>query len=135
MVSTMNEATDFCAWMCSKLPGVRLSTEIEDDFDADCVRGKYKLYDSNLTVECLDPIDPWSDSEDDANESPMPSRSDSVVVNGREMSLKTAAAIFGNGGYTRLPAQARASRFYSYAFRPITMETDCVIEDCTKWST
>ena len=57
-----------------------------------------------------------------------------VVVDGKRMSLKTAMAVYGHGGRNKLPAQSRASRFYSYAFKPVKMETDCSDEDCEKWS-
>ena len=114
IVSTMNDATDYCAWMCSKLPGVSFKSEIEDDFDANSIRGKYKLYDHNVKItsdDYSDPFDQWSDGEDDVKKNTMPSQSDYIVVNGKHMSLKTAAAIYGNGGYTRLTGQSRASRF------------------------
>ena len=48
-----------------------------------------------------------------------------VVVSGIEMKLDTSMAVYGNGGCTLLPSASRASRFYGYVYKDISLEVEC----------
>ena len=52
-------------------------------------------------------------------------KEDMVEIDGINMHLATSMAIFGNGGMTTLPGTSRASRFYGYVYKNITLKIDC----------
>ena len=123
-VATMNEATDYCSWICSKLPGVKLKNDIEDEFDANMVIEKYRLHidedDSVAHIEYdLEADSVWSDDDRGSDDGRSDIKKNQITAFGKSMSIKTAMAIHANGGYNSLPGQSRASRFFMHNFRPI----------------
>ena len=46
------------------------------------------------------------------------------------MPLHTAMAIYGNGGYVRLPSSSRSSRFFGYAYNEVSLSPKCNNTDC-----
>lgn len=135
----MNEATDYCSWICSKLPGVKLKNDIEDEFDANMVIEKYRLHidedDSVARVEYdLEADSVWSDDDRGSDDGRSDIKKNKITAFGKSMSLKTAMAIYANGGYNSLPGQSRASRFFTHNFRPISLRTECNNNNCEKYS-
>ena len=125
----MNDGTDYAAWVCSQQSGVSFNTDIDGPFDARLTVIKYnlsvgterahaKIIYSNLGDS--NQSDNWGDAD----------RSDTVIVGDKVIHLKTAMAVFGNGGHCRLPTTSRASRFYGYVFQPISMDNVCANEEC-----
>ena len=51
--------------------------------------------------------------------------SEMVSYNGLYLDFRTAITIVGNGGHTRLPASSRASRFFGYVMKPVSLNPKC----------
>ena len=45
-----------------------------------------------------------------------------VIFRGKKMHGQTALTLAGNGGKTRRPATSRASRFFGYVQKPVTLQ-------------
>ena len=48
-----------------------------------------------------------------------------VTCHGQVMNYRTAIAVVGNGGGTRIPASSRASRFFGYVSKHVSLNPEC----------
>ena len=118
IIEVMNEATVYAAHRISELPGVIIDKKYNNTTPVNGYRMKYSLDKAKERV--LSSI---------SSQLFCPQNS-SVVVDGVKMSVATGMAVYGNGGKTSLPSTSRASRFYGYMFKDVTMSTGCSQDNC-----
>ena len=119
IVETMNQATDYCSYLCNKLKGVDNTSEgakkIEKLTKPELLNLRKSFNLDVATERAKGKLD---------YEGP-----DKVVVNGRSMNIQTGITVYGNEGHTNLPATSRAARFFGYVFNEVTLTPNCNVAD------